>query len=336
MTKISIAMAAYNGSRFLNQQLASLACQSKQPFEVVVCDDGSTDTTVEMLTLWAASVAFPVHIHQNAQRLGHEDNFLKAASLCTGDLIAFCDQDDVWMENKLQVCCDAFLDKEVTLALHSGKVVDTELATLKTKFPNIKRLRVAQPLRVDAYHAAPGFAMVFRSDLLRNCNLQRRPHDHLSADLIIGHDHLAYLIGSILGKVAFIPDCLVLHRRHHYNTTGAFRRSRKQFVTDALSAGSESYLYLADRTTEYADYLHWMSRTETELVSDAYGKGASHYYALAKLYKRRAYAHCKTESWAKRLQVFASMLIGGDYQQKTKGGLGARSLVKDVCFLMRL
>ena len=334
MMKLSIAMTTYNGSHFLSQQLASLARQSKQPFEVIVCDDGSTDTTLEILKSWAASVPFPVHIHQNKERLGHEDNFLKAAGMCTGNLVAFCDQDDVWMENKLEMCSDAFLDEEVMLVLHSGKVVDSELADSKIKFPDIKRFKIAQPLQVETYHAAPGFAMIFRSDLLRNCDLQRRPHDHLSADLTIGHDHLAYLIGSTLGKVVFIHTCLNLHRRHCHNTTGSFNHSRKQFVTDALSTGSESYLYLADRTTEYADYLRGMSKLETGKTSSCYNRGADHYYSLAKLYQRRARMHRRTNRAVDRLQVFVSMLIGGDYRKRASGGLGTRSLLKDIyCFV---
>jgi glycosyltransferase involved in cell wall biosynthesis len=100
---ISIAMATYNGERFLEEQLRTLGEQVKLPDEVVVCDDGSTDRTLEILVQFAERAPFRVRLVINDQRLGWRENFLKAASLCTSDYIAFCDQDDVWLPDKLSV-----------------------------------------------------------------------------------------------------------------------------------------------------------------------------------------------------------------------------------------
>jgi len=100
---ISIAMATYNGESFLAEQLDNLAKQTLKPLELVVCDDGSTDDTVAILEGFAALAPFPVSIHRNGTRLGHTENFLKAANLCSGKWIGFCDQDDVWLPNKLEV-----------------------------------------------------------------------------------------------------------------------------------------------------------------------------------------------------------------------------------------
>src|SRR5690349_15385572 len=100
--RISVAMATYNGAPFLPEQLQSLAAQTLPPFELVVCDDGSTDRTIQILREFATSAPFPVRIHENSERLGFGDNFLKAAALCQGDWIAFCDQDDIWLPHKLE------------------------------------------------------------------------------------------------------------------------------------------------------------------------------------------------------------------------------------------
>ena len=102
--RISIAMATYNGSKYLREQLDSLAAQTLPPCELVVTDDGSTDDTLGILDRFRRRAPFPVHLHRNEQRLGYRDNFLKAAQLCSGELIAFCDQDDVWMPDKLLSC----------------------------------------------------------------------------------------------------------------------------------------------------------------------------------------------------------------------------------------
>jgi glycosyltransferase involved in cell wall biosynthesis len=86
---ISIAMTTYNGERFLEEQLRSLTEQTTLPNELVVCDDGSTDRTPEILAQFAKRASFPVRIVINNHRLGWRENFLKAASLYNSDYIAF-------------------------------------------------------------------------------------------------------------------------------------------------------------------------------------------------------------------------------------------------------
>jgi glycosyltransferase involved in cell wall biosynthesis len=106
--RISIAMATYNGAGYLPAQLASLAVQSALPSELVVTDDGSTDATAQIIEDFARFAAFPVKLFRNQTRLMFRDNFLRAAELCTGELIAFCDQDDVWHPDKLLRCAKEF------------------------------------------------------------------------------------------------------------------------------------------------------------------------------------------------------------------------------------
>ena len=97
---ISIAMATYNGEKYIKEQLQSLSNQTSLPFELVVGDDGSTDATLDILKEFCAHAPFPVRIHQNQANLGFARNFLDTARRCKGDWIAFCDQDDVWLPDK--------------------------------------------------------------------------------------------------------------------------------------------------------------------------------------------------------------------------------------------
>src|SRR5271168_2200141 len=93
--KISVALCTYNGERFLSRQLASMLQQSRLPDELVVCDDRSTDNTIEILQDFSASAGFPVKITRNEHNLGFVANFERAIQLCQGDLIALSDQDDI-------------------------------------------------------------------------------------------------------------------------------------------------------------------------------------------------------------------------------------------------
>ena len=100
--KVSIALATYNGEKYLREQLDSILSQSIQDFELVACDDCSTDSTLKILNEYAEK-DFRVKVFTNEKNLGFKKNFEKAIFLCSGDYIALSDQDDIWTENHLQV-----------------------------------------------------------------------------------------------------------------------------------------------------------------------------------------------------------------------------------------
>jgi glycosyltransferase involved in cell wall biosynthesis len=100
--RISVALCTYNGERFLPQQLASIAQQTRLPDELIVCDDRSSDRTVPILREFAASAPYPVRIYENEHNLGSAANFERAIRLCGGNLIALSDQDDIWYPIRLE------------------------------------------------------------------------------------------------------------------------------------------------------------------------------------------------------------------------------------------
>ena len=98
-------MCTFNGAEFLPAQLESILAQTRPPDEIVVCDDASTDETTGILRSFAAD---SVKLKFNQQNVGSVKNFEQAISLCTGDVIALSDQDDVWREDKLELIESAF------------------------------------------------------------------------------------------------------------------------------------------------------------------------------------------------------------------------------------
>ena len=106
---VSVVMCTYNGARYLREQLESIARQSRLPAELIVCDDGSDDETVPILRTFASDVQFPVRISRNPDRLGSTRNFDQAIGLASGELIALCDQDDVWTPEKLERLSDILI-----------------------------------------------------------------------------------------------------------------------------------------------------------------------------------------------------------------------------------
>ena len=126
--RISIAMATYNGSKYIHEQLNSFLCQTRQVEELVVCDDGSFDKTLEILEAFKQIAPFDMYIYRNEVNLGFTQNFNQALSRCTGDLILISDQDDVWFANKVELMEKAFFaNPDKLLAIHDGLLVDEKL-----------------------------------------------------------------------------------------------------------------------------------------------------------------------------------------------------------------
>jgi glycosyltransferase involved in cell wall biosynthesis len=99
--RISVALCSYNGAAYLRAQLDSITAQTLIPGEIVVCDDASTDGTIDILRSFVTESAIPARVHVNTERLGAAKNFEQAVGLCEGDFIALADQDDVWLPEKL-------------------------------------------------------------------------------------------------------------------------------------------------------------------------------------------------------------------------------------------
>lgn len=99
---ISIAMATYNGEKYLREQLDSILVQTISDFELIICDDCSNDSTRKILSEYAKKDS-RIKVIFNEQNLGFVKNFEKTISFCNGEYIAFSDQDDIWLPNHLEV-----------------------------------------------------------------------------------------------------------------------------------------------------------------------------------------------------------------------------------------
>jgi glycosyltransferase involved in cell wall biosynthesis len=100
---VSVALGTYNGAAFLEEQLASLANQSLLPTELVISDDASSDSTIQIIHQFARDAPFPVKLTRHAVNLGVVANFNAAFGDCSSEFVAPCDQDDTWERDKLEV-----------------------------------------------------------------------------------------------------------------------------------------------------------------------------------------------------------------------------------------
>ncbi|MEK6396462.1 MAG: glycosyltransferase [Terriglobus sp.] len=121
---ISVVLCTYNGQKFLQEQIDSIAAQTLLPGELIVCDDLSTDSTVDLLNAFAANVTFPVHVYRNDQQVGSTRNFDHALSLAHGDLLVLCDQDDLWEPQKLERLYEVMRDESIGGIFTDATLID--------------------------------------------------------------------------------------------------------------------------------------------------------------------------------------------------------------------
>jgi len=220
--RISVAMCTYNGSRFLDEQLSSIHKQLRQPDELVVCDDCSSDDTVQKLQMFARSAGFPVKIVRNETNLGSTRNFEKAISLCDGEIIALSDQDDVWSENRLLETENAFAANPRTgLVFADGDIIDANSAPINLRLwqcANFTAAEQSQFICGDAtevllkHSVATGATLAFRSEF--------RPVILPIPEIWVQDGWIA-LIVSFFANLVPINQPLVRYRQHAQQQIGA-------------------------------------------------------------------------------------------------------------------
>jgi len=327
---ISVAMATFNGAAYLDRQLADLAAQTALPAELVVCDDGSTDETLDILQRFAASAPFPIRVHRNPERLGYRANFLKCASLCRSDLIAFCDQDDRWLPTKLATMLTYFDDPDVLLAFHRAEIIAQDERPLG-RFAQMPRpVGESPPLAGSPWTFALGFTQIFRRSL---CGCDRwwpLSLDHNSAEERMAHDQWYFFLASVFGTIVNVDTPLVRYRQHDRNVFGwskAKRSWRARFFDRVRSVASMAKRRV-NAATQRANILDAAAGALPSPFRERALKGADAYRHLAALCAKRAGIYAGT-SFIDRARSFASLVRARGYGADP-ARLGAGALLVDA------
>ena len=233
MPTVSVALATYNGGRFVIPQLESIANQTAMPSELVVVDDCSSDGTLDIISEFAKTAPFPIRIIQNEKKLGYRYNFMKAAAACASDLIAFCDQDDIWDSKKIQIMRRAFEEPGAVLAYHNSTLIDEDGAVLGRVFKN-RSARFA-PLTMHPWMIIPGHAQMISRSLLRFNSLHANSIDPYCPNEPMPHDQWFAFWASVLGETFYISDCLAQYRQHPENTSGWPHIGLTAYILDHIS-----------------------------------------------------------------------------------------------------
>lgn len=236
---VSVALATFRGSRYLAPLLDSLAAQSRLPDELIVSDDGSDDDTVLILETFARRAPFPVNIIRQPRNVGVLDNFYSAFRGCAGEVIFYCDQDDIWDPRKIELMVEPFASPRVHFAAHRSAVVDQFLNGdgVVPKNPRYGTIKFPANPRFLYAH---GHQMAFHRDVLKVMETLRPYLATEAPSLANNFDVYIPFCASLIGDVYLSPLPLVQFRRHSESVSSLAKAQARQSRVARLSASASS------------------------------------------------------------------------------------------------
>jgi glycosyltransferase involved in cell wall biosynthesis len=253
---ISVAMCTYNGEKFLSQQLESIAAQTRLPIELVICDDRSTDSTTDIIQKFAASAPFPVRFNLNPVNLGGTAkgitrNFEQASRLCTGDLIAFCDQDDVWFPQRLARMAEPMEEE----AQAGGVFADAQLVSeqgvpkgiLLSETTGMTPKEHERLLRGEVLPVLLSMTKVYGCSLMVDSQLLLKV---LPVPPNWWFDAWVACTVALYSRLVFIPEPLFSYRIHSTQSVGASLPTRLEKVKRWKQSAKDYWKYSEPQLTD--------------------------------------------------------------------------------------
>lgn len=225
MFNISVILCSYNGEKYIEEQLDSLKKQSVFINEYIICDDNSLDNTCDIIENYIEkNPELNIKLFRNSKNKGVIKNFEFGLKQASGDYIAFCDQDDVWLPNKIELSLDKIKEmeeiygKNIPLLVHTDLiVVDENLDIISQSFFKQEGLNVYKDENVlkalFLQNNLVGCTMLFNK-IAKNLSLPFPEH-------IIMHDYWLGLVVACKGKIEFINQETIKYRQHKENVVGA-------------------------------------------------------------------------------------------------------------------
>ena len=216
--EIEILMATYNGERYLEEQINSLLNQTYVNWKLKIRDDNSTDKTLSIIKNYQKKYPDKIFLMKDMNgNLGAKNSFLELLKNSKADYVMFCDQDDVWLDNKIEKTLKKTLEIEdgPTLVHTDLKVVDEKLNLISESFWKFQKI---DPKRKEhnyliVQNNITGCTMMLNKDLIE-LSKKNFPNG-------IMHDWIIAIIASLSGKIGFISEQTILYRQHKKNEVGA-------------------------------------------------------------------------------------------------------------------
>lgn len=229
--KIAILMATYNGEKYICQQIDSILSQTCKDWELYIHDDGSTDNTIAAVESYVEKYPNKIHLIYGKSTGGAKYNFFYMFGQVEAPYYMTCDQDDVWLDKKIELTYDKMLTIEnkadvPCLVYTELRVVDSELNTIADTMSGYQSLDCHKRTinQFILQNSVTGCTMMvnraLRDKMLRITDI----------DNTIMHDWWAALVAAQFGKTAFIDEPTILYRQHGDNSLGALGINKLSYI----------------------------------------------------------------------------------------------------------
>ena len=249
--KIAILLATYNGAKYIREQLDSLFQQSCGDFHLYVHDDGSTDDTLKIIEEYRQKYSDRVTVLEDSQKhKGAARSFMTLLQEVDSDYYMFCDQDDIWLPNKVELTLARMKEIEGTTGNAVGtapvvvatdlKVVDEQLTPIKDSFNADLKIDVFRKHSelICVRHVVTGCTMMFNRDA-KEASLPISPRATM-------HDEwVALCVHFNGGIISILDEATMLYRQHTSNTLGANQASKGFFERAIARAGQKQFFQVA-------------------------------------------------------------------------------------------
>lgn len=301
--KIAILLSTYNGERFLEEQIESIIKQSNQQWTLYIRDDGSTDKTLDILGRYQADDRIQWINENKPQNLRVIGSFLKLLESAEADYYMFCDQDDVWLSDKVQVTLNKMLtleaeNKQQPILVHTDlRIVDQDLKATSESMIKTQNLD-PQPSfgRLLVQNSITGCTMMINQNLKDRCV-------GLDFTKIRMHDWWFALVASAFGTIGYVPQATILYRQHGDNEVGAKNSLSELMSRKHLFAQTKQMIQLAmAQATEFvADY---PNLTDDKVKMVHFYTNVKNYSKVERYRKMRTYGLLKNGSGRNAFYVF--------------------------------
>lgn len=270
---IAICLSTYNGSQFLEEQLISLQNQTynHQNLILIARDDGSQDNSYAILKKFSSYSDICTVYLDSCTNLGIKKSFellMREAVKMKAEYIMFCDQDDVWKSDKIDLTytkmqeMEQLFGKSIPVVVHSDlQVVDDNLNVIDTSFwkyqninPNANSLE-----RLLLQNTATGCTLMINSPLA--LKVQNIPQE------AIMHDWWIIMVASVFGKISTINDATILYRQHSLNDTGA-KKYNIEYVFNRFAKNQNFDKYLLQAKIFLNIYESKMDKKTKNMLED--------------------------------------------------------------------
>ena len=248
--KSVVVLATYNGSRYVEEQLESILAQTRKPDRIVLADDRSTDGTPEICEkmLSASGIAYSIRV--NPEQLRPARNFMYAAEEVEEDVVFFCDQDDIWDDNKIQRMMVPFEENEdCTMAFSDADVwyPDQPITQTMNEFIGFNTgMGKGEEGFLDQDQL---WSQLISRSLMNGMNMAVRKEVAVQTrdDLLMLHDSWYALQAAAMGRVWCINASLARYRQHAVNVSGADGRLTKKKMSNSRQKVLKSFDGIKER-----------------------------------------------------------------------------------------